>query len=126
LAAGYDALLSDAIPPATLHQLTTLHTTTTEFLRQFYASILPPAPASSLPSVSAAGSTSYHLGARLTDAQRKEKVDKMVGLLRKVRAKADELVGSCAGEERERVRAALSTTLASVDKALAFHQSRRK
>lgn len=105
-----------------------LHTSTTEFLRQLYAAILPAPPASSLPSsISGAGSTSYHLGARLTDAERRDKASKMVGFLRKVRLKADALVGACAADdERERVRMALKTTLESVDKALAFHQSRRR
>lgn len=114
------------ISSKTLRDLHVLHTTTTEFLRQLYTSILPSAPTPTS-TISASGSTTYHLGAKLTEGQKKEKAEKMVGYLRKTKAKADVLEGGCATEEeRARVKGALKITLESVDKALSFYQSKKK
>jgi len=102
------------IPEGLLRQMTTCQTAANEFLRQFWSAIYP--PLSDLQSANPP-----------TSAQKAAKAAKMAGYLAKTHEKVDALVRAAHAEgvDPSRVQAAMKPLMDAVEKALAFHRTRK-
>jgi transcription initiation factor TFIIH subunit 1 len=124
-------IYSDDIPPELFSQMTTCQTAANEFLRQFWSCMYPPA-------------AEQQALAPATPSQKAAKAAKMIGYLGKTPEKVDALIRTAQVEgidatKVEIVRAfalsyylttqyklqAMKPILDAVDRALAFHRSRK-
>ncbi|KAJ7045772.1 hypothetical protein C8F04DRAFT_1025768 [Mycena alexandri] len=101
------------IPDALFRQMTICQTATNEFLRQFWASMYPPA-------------AEVQVVAVATPAQRAAKAAKMLGYLTKTQEKVDALVyaGPQHGVEPTRIEIAMKPVLDAANRAIAFHRTK--
>ncbi|KAJ7187986.1 hypothetical protein C8R46DRAFT_933665 [Mycena filopes] len=101
------------IPDVLFRQMTICQTATNEFLRQFWASMYPPA-------------AEVQVVAVATPAQRAAKTAKMIGYLAKTQEKVDALVyaGPQHGVDPARIEIAMKPVLNAANRAITFHRTK--
>ncbi|TXT07203.1 hypothetical protein VHUM_03373 [Vanrija humicola] len=114
LASNKEEEVYAAIPQTILEQMRSCHIAATEFLRQYWAAILPPPPGS--------------LGAGASSAEREKRAQKMIKYLKGTEGKVNAIVNVAMTErfDPERVRSAMAPTLGAVNVALARDAKRSK
>jgi len=95
--------------------MTSLQTTCSEFLRQFWSAVHPPPPEQGVLSVA-------------TPEQLLAREDKMVNHLLKIQDRIDEILrsGEAVGVDPNRIQDAFEHTTAAVKKALTTHRNRTR
>ncbi|KAG8985698.1 RNA polymerase II transcription factor B subunit 1, partial [Tulasnella sp. 427] len=103
----------DELPHEILEAMTSLQTATSEFLRQFWSAIEPPAPEQGILSAS-------------SPEQRQARAEKMIGYLGKTQEKINAILQKArtAGVDANRIIQAFQHTLSSVNTALQTYKTR--